>query len=70
MKDDYCALGEDVSGDLEGLVCAWKATLNDNLNGKGTSFNPSNLSVMQKRCYHCTGFNYECKAYIVVGERE
>lgn len=51
-------------------LCTWKATLNDNLQGKGTSFDPQNLTKTQEKCYYCNGFNYECKNYIILGEQK
>lgn len=51
--------------------CLWKETVENNLEGRGTSFDPNNLSDQAKICYdYCngygklTGVKWECGKYV------
>ena len=44
-------------------VCIWKLVLLDNLQGRGTSFDPSRLTPLAFRCLRCDGFAGNCRMY-------
>ncbi len=41
--------------------CVWKQVLENNLQGSGTTFRPSELSAEQRLCIHCDGQNMHCR---------
>ena len=54
--------GEGQAGDAP--RCVWKRILMDNMEGVGTSFNPTNLLLSARRCLRCAGFSVECRSFL------
>ena len=51
--------------DLESVLCTWKKTMNNNLNGIGTTFSTdiSTYSHEQLKCYRCSGLETQLPCY-------
>ena len=47
----------------ERQICTWKVVLMDSIEGKGTSFDPENLTLSAHRCLWCDGFAGDCLSY-------